>query len=264
MEKRILSIFCCLIITGCLILIGIIYLSTHNRDNNRTLMGNRWSYEELSANFYRIYGNETGSIRIKSRPYNGTELMFTLPKRFDSRQYWPQCFSVINRINDQGACGSCWAVTAADTITDRLCIATNGTIRERISAADLIECCRSGQCSISDSGCNGGNPYLAFKYFVENGLVGERCKRYPVPPCRKVSEDIKRDICWLTTDHLFPVGSCRKQCDNDSEEYAQNLYRGNDYYDFWDSSIDDVKRDIVQYGPVVANIPVFEKLLDYG
>ncbi|KAI2795611.1 hypothetical protein BLOT_016171 [Blomia tropicalis] len=186
MEKRILSIFCCLIITGCLILIGIIYLSTHNRDNNRTLMGNRWSYEELSANFYRIY------------------------------------------------------------------------------AADLIECCRSGQCSISDSGCNGGNPYLAFKYFVENGLVGERCKRYPVPPCRKVSEDIKRDICWLTTDHLFPVGSCRKQCDNDSEEYAQNLYRGNDYYDFWDSSIDDVKRDIVQYGPVVANIPVFEKLLDYG
>lgn len=52
-----------------------------------------------------------------------------LPKRFDPRDKWPECKEVIENIRDQSACGSCWAVGAVGAMSDRLCIASNGTIQ---------------------------------------------------------------------------------------------------------------------------------------
>ena len=38
---------------------------------------------------------------------------------------WSEC-QFIREIRDQGACASDWAFGAAEAITDRICIATNG------------------------------------------------------------------------------------------------------------------------------------------
>ena len=49
-----------------------------------------------------------------------------IPDRFDARERWPNCPSV-GRIRDQSTCGSCWAFGAVEAISDRLCIASEGT-----------------------------------------------------------------------------------------------------------------------------------------
>uniref|UniRef100_A0A1I8BD56 Pept_C1 domain-containing protein n=1 Tax=Meloidogyne hapla TaxID=6305 RepID=A0A1I8BD56_MELHA len=44
---------------------------------------------------------------------------------FDARTKWPSCAPIINHIQDQGQCGSCWAVATASAYTDRLCTGTD-------------------------------------------------------------------------------------------------------------------------------------------
>ena len=41
---------------------------------------------------------------------------------------WPKCAKVIGDIRDQSMCGCCWAFAGAEAASDRLCIATNGTV----------------------------------------------------------------------------------------------------------------------------------------
>ncbi|XP_008402079.1 cathepsin B-like, partial [Poecilia reticulata] len=88
-----------------------------------------------------------------------------LPAEFDSREQWPNC-PTLREIRDQGSCGSCWAFGAAEAISDRICIHTNGKVSVEISAQDLLTCCDS--CGM---GCNGGYPPNAWDFWTTNGLV---------------------------------------------------------------------------------------------
>ena len=82
-----------------------------------------------------------------------------LPESFDARDQWPNC-PTIKEVRDQGrlvsfllsfiylcincSCGSCWAVSSAAAISDRICIGSNGTQNAHISAEDLLSmliCC---------------------------------------------------------------------------------------------------------------------------
>ncbi|KHJ84858.1 hypothetical protein OESDEN_15423 [Oesophagostomum dentatum] len=54
-----------------------------------------------------------------------------IPESFDAREQWPGCDS-IKIIRDQANCGSCWAVSAASAMSDRVCIQSNGRIKVTI------------------------------------------------------------------------------------------------------------------------------------
>lgn len=41
-----------------------------------------------------------------------------IPDSFDSREQWADC-PTIQEIRDQGNCGSCWAISAVETMSDR-------------------------------------------------------------------------------------------------------------------------------------------------
>ncbi|EYB96051.1 hypothetical protein Y032_0154g3013 [Ancylostoma ceylanicum] len=47
---------------------------------------------------------------------------------FDARTQWPECRS-IGTIRDQSACGSCWAVSSAEAMSDEICVQSNSTIK---------------------------------------------------------------------------------------------------------------------------------------
>ncbi len=107
-----------------------------------------------------------------------------LPDSFDLREAYPNC-EALRDIRDQSKCGSCWAVAAAETMSDRLCIHSNQTIQTRVSDVELISCCYD--CGF---GCQGGWPIMAFYYWQEHGipsggLFGDKnsCKPYFLPPC---------------------------------------------------------------------------------
>ncbi|KAK6730250.1 hypothetical protein RB195_006985 [Necator americanus] len=140
-------------------------------------------------------------------PRKGINLNVELPERFDAREKWPHCAS-IGLIRDQSACGSCWAVSAASVMSDRLCIQTNGTNQKILSSADILACCGE-DCG---SGCEGGYPIQAYFYLENTGVCsgGEYreknvCKPYPFYPC-----DGNYGPC--PKEGAFDTPKCRKIC----------------------------------------------------
>jgi len=67
---------------------------------------------------------------------------FEMPASFDARTAWPQC-PHISHIRDQSTCGSCWAFGGVEAMSDRICIASNGTVQEELSTEDMLSCCGS-------------------------------------------------------------------------------------------------------------------------
>uniref|UniRef100_A0A0N4WVU7 Pept_C1 domain-containing protein n=1 Tax=Haemonchus placei TaxID=6290 RepID=A0A0N4WVU7_HAEPC len=88
-----------------------------------------------------------------------------IPESFDAREKWKDCPS-IRYIRDQSNCGSCWAVSAAETMSDRLCIHSNGTRKTMISDTDMLSCCGFA-CGF---GCEGGLAIGAWFYAQDFGV----------------------------------------------------------------------------------------------
>lgn len=126
-----------------------------------------------------------------------------LPESYDLRKAFPNCTS-ISMIRDQGGCGGCYALSAANSLSDRHCIKSvnDGKFEERFySAEDIVECCDSAVCKNSAaSGCFGGDVAGPFAHARDVGVVtGEaindftKCKPWhfnpgvliPVPTCNK-------------------------------------------------------------------------------
>jgi len=93
-----------------------------------------------------------------------------LPDNFDARTTWP---TFVHPIRDQGQCGSCWAHAASETFSDKLAIATNGSVNEIFSVQELVSCDTA-----HDMGCNGGWPEYAFQYLLNKGLPSDQCYPY--------------------------------------------------------------------------------------
>lgn len=102
-----------------------------------------------------------------------------VPDTFDSRDKWGSC---VHPIRDQAQCGSCWAFGASEALSDRFCIASNGSIDVVLSPEDLVAC------DNIDHGCNGGYLAMAWRYLTNTGIVTDSCFPYSsgdgsVPHC---------------------------------------------------------------------------------
>jgi len=77
------------------------------------------------------------------RPYPHFDMFegLEVPDTFDARTNWPKC-TVIGKVRDQGGCGSCWAFGAAESISDRICIASEGKVDVMYAAEDILSCCQ--------------------------------------------------------------------------------------------------------------------------
>src|SRR6218665_2087938 len=95
------------------------------------------------------------------------EDILVLPEEFDSRKNWPHC-TTIGTIHNQGMCGSCWAVSATRTMSDRVCIPRLMHENIELSGNEMLSCCDG--CVYGD-GCDGGFLDPAWDYYINNGLV---------------------------------------------------------------------------------------------
>ncbi|KAI6214500.1 Cathepsin B4 [Aphelenchoides besseyi] len=200
-------------------------------------------------------------MRRRAKPSN-IEKLDDAPKSFSAIEAWPQCSSIIGLIQDQSSCGSCWAVSTTSALSDRLCIASNGTIQKSMSALDLMACC-------SDCGyqCQGGYPDSAWDYFTSTGVsTGNNytddggCKPYPIAPCW-IDKKTKKMKCPEEPTDSY---TCKKAC---QASYTDEPYKKDHYYgsstNYFSNENENAIADLVKNGPIVAAFDVYEDFYSY-
>jgi len=115
----------------------------------------------------------------RPRSYYASMATDDLPTGFDSRTQWPH---LIHPIRDQQRCGSCWAFSASEVLSDRVAIA-EGKPSPVLSAEDMVSCDKN------DYGCDGGSLPDAWRYLTDTGIVTDDCFPYTAgsgraPACR--------------------------------------------------------------------------------
>ncbi|KAM5558547.1 cathepsin B-like protease 2 [Rosa sericea] len=168
-----------------------------------------------------------------------------LPNNFDAREAWSQC-TTIGRILDQGHCGSCWAFAAVEALSDRFCIQFGKNTS--LSVNDLLACCGF----MCGSGCDGGIPIYAWRYFVHHGVVTEECDPYfdqtgcSHPGC----------------EPAYPTPKCIRKCVdgnqmwNQAKRYSVSAYRIH-------SDPHSIMAEIYKNGPVEVAFTVYEDFAYY-
>lgn len=168
-----------------------------------------------------------------------------LPKEFDARQAWPQC-STISRILDQGHCGSCWAFAAVESLSDRFCIHFGMNVS--LSVNDLLACCGF----LCGSGCNGGIPLFAWRYFVHHGVVTEECDPY------FDSTGCSHPGC----EPAYPTPKCVRKCADGNQLWRASKHYGQNAYKIH-AHPDDIMAELYKNGPVEVSFSVYEDFAHY-
>ncbi|XP_058443071.1 cathepsin B-like [Malaya genurostris] len=175
-----------------------------------------------------------------------------LPDSFDAREKWPDCPS-LREIRNQGCCGSCWAISAASTMTDRWCIHSQNKSQFSFGSYDLIACCH--HCG---DGCEGGNLGPAWKYWVERGVSSggpynsqTGCHPYPIDVCHSKDEDDKQFKC-----------SRKCQLSYNQTSYLRDLRFGREAYSV---AMDEgrIMEEIFLNGPVQASFKLYKDFKAY-
>lgn len=152
-----------------------------------------------------------------------------LPLNFDPREKWPKC---IHPIENQLQCGSCWAFTTVDVLSDRICIASNNRINVQLSVQHPISC------DTNNLACNGGYLSKAISYLITDGTVTRKCQPY-------------------TAGYGY-VEKCSNKCKGDYiyRKYHASAYRRMHY-------ASQIKHELFNYGPVATGYLVYKDFMSY-
>jgi len=259
------------------------WTAKYNRFASRSSVKSHFDYDEMTIiaqqnrkmNDEALYGDTIAHLRMLMA------VNIQLPGQFDARLRWPYC-ATVHSVPNQGGCGSCWSMAATAVMSDRICIASNGTYQPSISAQDLTSCC------VPCGGCQGSHWALsAFTYWKQRGLVSgggygsyEGCKPYTIAPdcgspCSVQFYDYRR------------TGKCEQSCQLlYVKNYDQDLHRAKSVY--WlradrgsneiqpdvlqtirkivpkDQANEIMKRELLLYGPFLACFTVYEDFQHYS
>jgi len=171
------------------------------------------------------------------------------PESFDAREQWPDC-PTIPKIQDQGDCGSCWAVAAVTVMSDRSCIASNGTENFQYSIENLLAC--SDGYFVGD--CDGGYIDEAFNYWVGSGIVSggpynseEGCQPYTILPTGYAAAGL------VNEDTPPCLDTCR---DGYEVAYADDIRFGAEHQ-YIANDVAEIQYEIMTNGPVEVGFDVY-------
>nr|AAW34137.1 cysteine protease gp3b [Zingiber officinale] len=153
--------------------------------------------EEYRARFLRdlsrLGRSTSGEISNQYRLREGD----VLPDSID----WREKGAVV-AVKSQGRCGSCWAFAAIATVEGINQIVTGDLIS--LSEQQLVDC------STRNHGCEGGWPYRAFQYIINNGGVNSE-EHYPYTGTNGTCNTTKGNA------HVVSIDSYRNVPSNDEK-----------------------------------------------
>ena len=140
------------------------------------------------------------------------------PASLDLRAKYPNCTSLFT-IRNQGSCGSCWAFSTMNSLSDRQCISSTNAGKPQefsFSVEDVMECCTN--CSVPGQPCSGGTISSPFRYAVSAGVTsGEAFGNNAL--CKPYFLDVTK-----RSSGSFPAFTCKSACNNTAltPAYAQS------------------------------------------
>ena len=143
-------------------------------------------------------------------------------------------------------------------MSDRLCIASKGSVQVDLSAEDIVDCC-GFSCGM---GCNGGYPKAAWSYYASSGVVsgglyqGTGCLPYSIAPCEHHVPG-SRPAC---SEQNTP--KCTKACvPGFSTPFKKDKHYGKRPYSV--SGTKQIMKEIMTNGPVTADFDVYADFPTY-
>jgi cathepsin B len=184
-----------------------------------------------------------------------------VPEEFDCREQWPKC-PTLKEVRDQGNCGSCWAISAVEAMSDRICISSNTETNVHLSTEDMVSCCH-----LCGFGCNGGYPQMAWEHFKRSGICTggvyhshQGCKPYSIEACEHHSNNTERPPCQGDSE----TPKCRHNCINSdyTTDYKKDKSYGDKVYTVR-SHEDQIKMEMMKNGPVQTAFTVYADFPNY-
>jgi C1A family cysteine protease len=197
---------------------------------------------------------------------------------------WAEQSQEICKPFDQGLCGSCWAVAAANCMSDVFVVSKKVKQNPKISPTYFLSCLPQAQ-------CNGGDPSQALNDMVNQGIATEECLDYTWCSKTACGGDPTKHFEEGNANKYVPKCTCNKpsseylryfaeepqaicvppvMTDFNSMEranigyYLQGMYglTGNGYANLAKYSYKDIqsliKNHIYNYGPVIGGFHVFK------
>jgi len=168
-------------------------------DNSFTVGINKfadWSHEEYKRLLsYKAIPKEFVS---QAEPTN-----VSIPQAVDWRSQ-----GKVNKVKDQGQCGSCWAFSAIGAMESRFAI-KSGTLLS-LSEQQLVDCAKGAKYPNSN-GCEGGEMYEAIDYAGNNGLELETDYPYTA-----TDQECQYNAAKAT--HAKPVGTHYERVANENAQ----------------------------------------------
>ena len=156
----------------------------------------------------------------------------TLPESFDARQKFGTCSQAIR---NQLHCGSCWAVAAAETLSENLCVAGEIEGGINLSAQDLVSC------DAADHGCHGGTLPSAWQYLDNTGIVDNSCMPYTAG--NGTVDACSEGLCPASPGMDWTKYKCKKS----------NML----------SDANDIRWGVLQFGSAETGFYVYEDFIHY-
>jgi len=170
--------------------------------------------------------------------------------------------------SSQYACGSCWAVSFADTMSD--CLVVSGAVNwsPNISATYIMMYIPNT--SLIHDICGGGNPAAVAKYLEGVGVADTSCIDYSW--CTSDEDGCKR----LNSSQHFDAVSLTKKlnsnlpkpcgCYNSGEKYMYKIDKNSEVFYINDNAPVDVFRNtvkshILDFGPVIGGYVVLKNFI---
>jgi hypothetical protein len=220
-----------------------------------TLLKNHSDVDKLSSKFKTIHMKGPS---------------FQLPKSFDGRVAWKDYLSPVN---DQKACGNCWAHSSCSVLADRFAIMSLGQVRFKPSPAEITVCSKDftlpNQSIESiwgnvdslkkmddflhkDRACNGNTLYDTAQVLYTEGITDEDCfpatntdPKYNVPD---VEDPKQLPYCYTLEGKTFDMCIDKKT--------PMKRYRSQTVYNLQNNEL-AIMNEIYRLGPVVTGFLIF-------
>jgi cathepsin B len=185
----------------------------------------------------------------------------SIPKSFSWRTHPIGKLSAGLEVQNQGACGACYAFAAGTAMDDRICIASKGKFVPRVSMQALINCAQSTHGGTQQQrGCHGGNAGNVYNAMGGNAFQGKQPKGMPAS--------------WCTNYHAR-AGACKgiwNQFNDDTTKkcpsmgYKAGKVGGTQYYALALSGVSKIKaiqKEIMQNGPAMMAMKLYPDFVNY-